>query len=333
MLINKDKNYARVNRPRGDHFPSRYCFYDCVATYAARIGRNFELCFLSSWAFHYIADDNKDISQNLILSNDYLKDLTKHHGLVIQFHYQEKDNRSLLLEKLASNTFAIMKVDSYHVPWDMFYQKTHSVHYAIADRIDPASNELIVTDPYYDQVNVSFGVLDEAIAKMDGLSTVTHIPAASSNATEALVDCLKSRAALVNGKSSFQMIEDLAFDIDSLIHRQFELHEASQMDIGSDQLKNVLIDVYERRQDFAVLLDFYFSSRKKEKNAESAYFWEKMMKIINGWNVIQLIYVRAVISNRRNFTESMKDRILGMAEAERLLSEELIQFLDMSVTA
>jgi hypothetical protein len=129
------------------------------------------------------------------------------------------------------------------------------------------------------------------------------------------------------------MIEDLAFDIDSLIHRQFELHEASQMDIGSDQLKNVLIDVYERRQDFAVLLDFYFSSRKEEKNAESAYFWEKMMKIINGWNVIQLIYVRAVISNRRNFTESMKDRILGMAEAERLLSEELIQFLDMSVTA
>lgn len=333
MLINKEKNYARVNRPRGDHFPSRYCFYDCIATYAARIGRNFELCFLSSWDFHYLPDPHKDISQNLVLSNDYLKDLTKHHGIVIQFHYQEKDNRSLLIEKLVSNTFSIMRVDSYHIPWDMFYQKIHSVHYAIPVRIDPASNELIVTDPYYEQVNVSFGELDEAIAKMDGLSTVTHIPAASSNATEALVDCLNRRAALVNGKSSFQMIEDLALDIDSLIDRQFDLHTSSQIDINSDKLKNVLIDVYERRQDFAVVLDFYFSSLKEEKNAEFAYFREKMMKIINGWNVIQLIYVRAVLSNRKNFTQSMKDRILDMADAERQLSEELIHFLDMSVTA
>ena len=105
MLNNK--NYTKVYRPRGDSIPSRYCFYDCIATYAGIVGRDFELCFLSSWEFKYINDPNKDITQNLLLSPDYLNDLKKHHGIIIQFFYEEKDNRSLLMNMLQKNLFII----------------------------------------------------------------------------------------------------------------------------------------------------------------------------------------------------------------------------------
>ncbi len=325
------KNYRKVYRPRGDSIPSRYCFYDCIATYSGIIGRDFELCFLSSWEFKYINDPNKDISHNLLLSTDYLNDLKKHHGIKIQFFYEEKDNRSLLIDMLLKNVFVILKIDAYYIPWDLSYKKDHGPHYAIAVRIDPGSNELIVTDPYYDQSNVSLGVLDEAIDWIQGISIAECITPPSSNAAEALIDTIKKRFELVGGKNSFHMIEDFAHDIDDLINQQFNLHNSSLIDIRSDKLKYILIDIYEKRQDFSVLLDFCFRALKKVKNEDVKYFQDRIMDIINRWNIIQLTYVKAILSNNLSLMENLKDKILFLANAERLLTQELIEFFKMRI--
>ncbi len=324
MLKNTD--YAKVNRPRGDNFPSRYCFYDCVATYAKSINRNFELCFLSSWEFKYINDPSRDISQNLLLSSDYLKDLKKHHGITIDFYYEEKDNRSLLLDLMFKNLFIILKIDAYYLPWDLSYKKDHLPHYAIAVKIDPVTKELIVTDPYYDQANVSLGVLNEAIGMIEGIITAGCTAAPKLKPAEALIFNIKKRFELVDGKNSFQMIEAFANDISVLVDRQFQLHASSVIDIGSDKLKSILIDIYERRQDFFVLLEFSLRTLTQVKNNHAKYFLGKMLDIINRWNIVQLIYVKAVISNNSSLTATLKDRILFLAEAERLLSQELIEF-------
>ncbi len=324
MLKNTD--YAKVNRPRGDNFPSRYCFYDCVATYAKSIGRSFELCFLSSWEFKYINDPSRDISQNLLLSSDYLKDLKKHHGITIDFYYEEKDNRSLLLKLMFKNLFIILKLDAYYLPWDLSYKKEHLPHYAIAVEIDPVTKELLVTDPYYDQANVSLGVLDEAIGMIEGVITAGCIAAPKLKPAEALIYNIKKRFELVDGKTSFEMIEAFANDMDTLISQQFQLHNSSVIDFGSDKLKSNLIDIYERRQDFFVLLEFCLRTLPQVSSADTKYFLKKMLDIINRWNIIQLIYVKAVISNNLSLTVTLKDRVLFLAEAERLLSQELIQF-------
>ncbi len=317
-------NYSKVYRPRGDNFPSRYCFYDCISTYARSIGHDFELCFLSSWEFKYIYDPNKDISKNLLLSTDYLKDLKKHHGIKIQFFYKEKDKRSLLIDMISQNAFVILRIDAYYIPWDLSYKKEHGPHFVISRGIDPISNELMVTDPYYDQAYISFGVLDEAVEWIEGILTAECCASQNLYSAEALIEILNKRFELVDGKNSFNMIEDFANDIDDLINQQFRLHNSSLIDIRSDKLKYILIDIYEKRQDFCVLLDFCFRTLKLAENTDAKYFKNKILDIINRWNIIQLMYVKAVISNNLSLTESIKDKILYLADAELQLTEELI---------
>ncbi len=321
-------NYAKVYRPRGDNFPSRYCFFDCVATYANFIGRNFELCFISSWRFQYINDPKKDICQNLIISGNSLNNLKEHHGIIIVFHDVEKDKRSLLIDLIGKDSFIIMGVDAYYIPWDLGYNKEHGTHYMILAGIDPISNNLIVIDPYYDKSYVCLGVFDEFIDKIKTIADANCTVSSNTNINKTMIANIRNRFDIVNGKNSFDMIEDFAYNIEYYINQQLQLYNSSLMNLQDDKLKYLLINIYESRQDFSVLLEFYFRSLKTVKNDDILYFKSKILDIINHWNFIQLTYIKAVTSNNLSLTKKIKNSILLLAKAESQLSEELIKFIE-----
>lgn len=130
------------------------CFQDLIQSVALWWGRSYELMFVDAWGFVYQSLNGKSgprLGDRVGAgTGDYQKSLELYHGIHTEYYEKTVPEVLQIVQKELSEGRPVMiPMDSFFCPWDVGFQRNHSMHGFLAVGLD--DDHLYCVDGVYYQ--------------------------------------------------------------------------------------------------------------------------------------------------------------------------------------
>jgi amino acid adenylation domain-containing protein/FkbM family methyltransferase len=307
----------------------RNCLDDVIASIAKWLGRNHELMYNDAWNFTFfpeVSGQSDDISARLQVKDRLDKEaLERFHGLksIEHVHDSPLEALSLIQQTLEAGAPVVLGINSYWVPWDDGYQQRERRHSCIVVGMNPHTQDLYCTDPYFKQKGTLLPRAD--FLKGYLFCETFSIVADECNDLLTIVDTILERLRHeISGNRPFIQMRDLA----NALLTSFQALQKADTSIDSlevplfVQLTNVADSRTKSSQMFTYLGNTY--------DTRFLAYAERLQKVSSQWRIASAMFMKMHLTSR--WTEAALQkialRILTISVEEQALAYELLAFLE-----
>lgn len=313
---------VQIPRIRGKKITTRFCFDDCIATYAKFIKCDYELMYLNCWNVSWNQDKNLTMIRSIQTPNNLENDLSEYCGIKINMcndSFEQVNNTISELRK--KNAVIIVFLNSYYCPWDRGYRKYYSEHAFLVEGKDDETNEIICCDPYYEINHGKISYEDFQLGYLYYVTIEKENITLQNDIKILFEKVLKSD----NMKEYFIKIREWSDEFADINIVKKELF-ISPSEIRVDII-SILLKIIDKRTCFLILLQ-YLAKKYECLKQNMEKYEERLIYIIEQWNSCQSIILKGILRNSPEFiVENVPARLNNVIEREEECIDGLISIM------
>ncbi len=306
--------------------PKKYDTYDCFQNnIIGPISEYWNVCHLPTlWAgLDFTIADNQPRTFDEIWIFGYNKSrinlLQDFCGLSLQDYRCNGFNEfiKIVIEELEKGIPIAVTIDSYHLPWNEYYQKVSRSHCLLICGIDKKNNEFFCCDGYFNTDSMCKIDMQYLFNKHEIIMRFSRTKVNRKNLKESLV-CLINVILNNNLKKS----EDMKVFADCLL-RCWDAGDISTMstEISISNFLFYLTQVCYNRHNFVKGLQYFYQEFQSEL---FILIVSDLSDVCSSWDTFKGLYIKAILSGKKSFIERAINLLSPIEEKEREFTQKLL---------
>lgn len=322
----------KLPRLLGNVTPS-FCLDDCLATYAATVGCEYEFAYFDALRTVYSSKKSKTegIGKSIDFNILVEENLAKYVGIKREkLSIDAKEGIKQIQQKIDENDVYQLTILGFYCPWDWRYQVIDAgAHSLYVVGWDEEKQELECVDPYYDKQQV-FLSYENYIKGFQYLTRITYEPCENYNPERVLKEKLKY--LLESGQIA--TLKEMAEDINIEFNLKLEIDQYDENEfLDMDEIQNrihinsAMKELSHNRVRFAVMLQ-KLASKDTDKQEEIEKLADDALYLAEKWDSVRMMLIKKIFTRKTNIAEYLSKKIKDVAEQEEAYIQKVIHVLE-----
>jgi hypothetical protein len=302
------------------------CFDDVIVTLSNWFGRDYELMYADVLKFYFNPQASQTIGARMKTDlTNALDSLQHYHGYSIRVYRTLSPDNGLTIirEQLSKGNPISLNLDTYYSPWDTKFLTAHFyTHVMLVTGIDPATNDLFCTDPFFAKKQMRLPYENYKDGILGCMTTEPNDTGFPNNELLLASLCDKIREHLEITPQSFQDWAEALLSVD------FDKEAEDSANFMESPFYMRLTTMVLARSNYVKMLD-YVANRCDLPRLRD--FMDEIKQMANKWNSLRGLIAKMSCMPRTSIDAKMRDnvykKVLATAELETTLLERLLHTL------
>lgn len=312
----REEFLTQIPRLRGEAVSTKFCFDDCIATYAKYVDSDYQMMFLDSWEIDWKKDSSVPYFLRLTLEDKLVSKVNEIYGIAISFHFEPlQEAKSLMEEEIQKGNILAIFMDPYYVPWDRGYHIYHTEGHSFF--ITGYENGIYMcSDPYFGKLNMELPEMELIDGYRWFITFKKRERKSNQTKYENKMEYKKILAETLSSDSFIKYFENMSqickeFSDEKLIN-EYLFQNNNTMDFGE-----IMNDICDNRVRFAIML-LYIGEKEPQIGELLTEQVEKLLYIAERWKICQASMTKAIICKRAKLiVENIPNRLTQILHLEK----------------